>query len=134
MMRILIKYSEKRTTKLQAEVDKIEKDIELLNLKDVTKKNYEIMDKILEDYQLYLRDKKLRKIKRDGIDYKEGRIYTFARKYDTLRSSSTNKRICSEMMETDSASSSSMCSLDSSRANEVLTPAIPSRNQSPFLV
>ncbi|KAJ1204176.1 hypothetical protein NDU88_007957 [Pleurodeles waltl] len=84
MMRILIKHSEKKTIKRQVEIDKIEKSIEHLNLKEATKKNYEIMDKVLEDYQLYLCDKKLHKIKRDDLDYKEGIIYTFARKHDNL--------------------------------------------------
>ncbi|KAJ1140078.1 hypothetical protein NDU88_006439 [Pleurodeles waltl] len=57
--------------------------------KDLIKKNYEIMERIVEDYQIYLRDKKLRKVKRDDLDYKLGRIYTFARKFDNVKVSDT---------------------------------------------
>ncbi|KAJ1141272.1 hypothetical protein NDU88_007606 [Pleurodeles waltl] len=85
MMRTLIKHSEKKTSKLQAEVDKLEKSIDVMNLKDAIKRNYEILDKVMNEYQISLRDKKLLKIKRDEIDYREGRIYTFARKYDNLK-------------------------------------------------
>lgn len=56
------------------------------------KKNYDILNKILEDYQIYLRDKKIKKIKRDDKDYRDRRIYTFAHKYYKVKVSGEGKR------------------------------------------
>ncbi|KAJ1096477.1 hypothetical protein NDU88_001617 [Pleurodeles waltl] len=67
------------------DIEILEKEIDEVPQKDLIKKNYEILHKIVEDYQIYLRDKKLRKVKHDDLDYKLGRIYTLARKYDNVK-------------------------------------------------
>ncbi|KAJ1218791.1 hypothetical protein NDU88_006363 [Pleurodeles waltl] len=69
MMRILIKHADKKVGKLQAEIERMEKDIETMTPKDAINKNYEILDKDMEEHQVYTCDKKLRKIKRDYMDY-----------------------------------------------------------------
>ncbi|KAJ1208280.1 hypothetical protein NDU88_003666 [Pleurodeles waltl] len=132
MMRILIKHSEEKTSKLQVEVDKLEKSIDDMNLKDAIKRNYEILDKVMDEYQISLRDKKLCKIKRDEIDYREGRIYTFARKYNNLKTHVASKRTRIETSDTDSASLSSVGSFESTTSSAASAP--PVRNPSPFLV
>ncbi|KAJ1121813.1 hypothetical protein NDU88_000332 [Pleurodeles waltl] len=68
MMRILINHADQKVGKLQAEIEKMEREVEIMTLKDVIKKNYEILDKVMEEHQVYLRDKKLQKIKRDDMD------------------------------------------------------------------
>ncbi|KAJ1170103.1 hypothetical protein NDU88_001984 [Pleurodeles waltl] len=119
MMRILIKHTEKKVAKLQDDIDKMEKEIENVPQKDLIKKNYEILDKIMEDYQIYLRDKKLRKVKRDDLDYKEGRVYNFARKYDNVRIPDIGKRTCEGTSDTDLTSGSSVSSLERMKSNGV---------------
>ncbi|KAJ1117675.1 hypothetical protein NDU88_005872 [Pleurodeles waltl] len=91
---MLIKHADKKVAKLQVVIEKMEKYIEAVTLKEVINKNYEVLDKVMDEYQLYLHDKKLRKIKRDDMDYKEGRIYTFARKYDNVKITNLGKRTC----------------------------------------
>ncbi|KAJ1142022.1 hypothetical protein NDU88_008350 [Pleurodeles waltl] len=84
-MCILIKHTDKKVTKLQGDIETMEREFESVPQKDLVKKNYEILDMVVEDYQIYLRDKKLGKVKRDDLDYKLGRVYTFARKYDSVK-------------------------------------------------
>ncbi|KAJ1174482.1 hypothetical protein NDU88_006303 [Pleurodeles waltl] len=132
MMRILIKHSEKKTSKLQAEVDKLEKSIDDMNLKDAIKRNNEILDKVMDEDQISLHDKKLRKIKRDQIDHREGRIYMFAWKYVNLKTAVASKRTRIETLDTDSASSSSVGSFESTTSSAASTSAPPVHNPSPF--
>ncbi|KAJ1121994.1 hypothetical protein NDU88_000500 [Pleurodeles waltl] len=88
----------------------------------------------MDECQISLRDKKLRKIKRDEIDYTEGRIYTFARKYDNLKTPVASKRTRIETSVTDTASLSSVGSFESTTYSAASTSAPPVRNPSPFLV
>ncbi|KAJ1152082.1 hypothetical protein NDU88_004859 [Pleurodeles waltl] len=82
MINILIKHSDRKRTKLLLDITSLEEEIKNLNLPEATDKNYTIMREILTGYQLYIKDKKMRKLVRDDNDYKNGRIYTFARKFD----------------------------------------------------
>ncbi|KAJ1210303.1 hypothetical protein NDU88_005669 [Pleurodeles waltl] len=102
MMCILIKHADQKAEKLQAEIEKMEKEVEIMTPKDVIKKTYEILDKVMEEHQVYPCDKKLQKIKQDNMDYKEWRVYTFARKYDNVRTFATNRKTREDKSESDS--------------------------------
>ncbi|KAJ1174382.1 hypothetical protein NDU88_006204 [Pleurodeles waltl] len=118
MMRILIRHTDKKVTRLQGDIEVLEQETDDVTQKDLVKKNYEILDKIIEDYQMYLRDKKLWKVKCDDLDYKLGRIYTSARNYDNVKlpeSSTTRGR---DTDDTDVSSGGSISSIDSCASKE----------------
>ncbi|KAJ1163189.1 hypothetical protein NDU88_003652 [Pleurodeles waltl] len=69
-MRILIRHTDKKVTKLLGDIETLETEIGEVTRKDLVKKNYEILDKVNDDCQMYLRDKKQQKVKRDDLDYK----------------------------------------------------------------
>ncbi|KAJ1164236.1 hypothetical protein NDU88_004681 [Pleurodeles waltl] len=79
MINILIKHADRKRDKLLQDITSLEEEIKNLNLTEATDKNYTIMREILTGYQLYIKDKKMRKLIRDDNDYTNGRIYTFAR-------------------------------------------------------
>ncbi|KAJ1140439.1 hypothetical protein NDU88_006791 [Pleurodeles waltl] len=81
MINILIKHADRKRDKLLQDITSLEEEIKNLNLTEATDKNYTIMREILTGYQLYIKDKKMRKLIRDDNDYTNGRIYTFARRY-----------------------------------------------------
>ncbi|KAJ1181008.1 hypothetical protein NDU88_006219 [Pleurodeles waltl] len=72
MINILIKHSDRKRTKLLLDITSLEEEIKNLNLPEATDKNYTIMREILTGYQLYIKDKKMRKLVRDDNDYKNG--------------------------------------------------------------
>ncbi|KAJ1193845.1 hypothetical protein NDU88_003141 [Pleurodeles waltl] len=84
MLNILVTNLERKVKRLREEINRLEKEIKELNLMEATQKNYEILKKELSCYQLYLKDKKQKKINRDDNDYAKGRIFTFARRYDDV--------------------------------------------------
>lgn len=85
MMQILIRHAREKGEKLQGEIEETEKEINAMEQKDLIEKNFVILKKVMDDYQLYLKNKKLTKIRRDDKDYRDGRVYTFARKYDNVQ-------------------------------------------------
>ncbi|KAJ1163039.1 hypothetical protein NDU88_003502 [Pleurodeles waltl] len=89
MINILIKHANRKRNKLLLEIASLEEEIKNLNLTEATDKNYAIMKDILNGYQLYVKDKKMRKLIRDENDYSSGRIYTFARKFDQVNRETT---------------------------------------------
>ncbi|KAJ1143385.1 hypothetical protein NDU88_009694 [Pleurodeles waltl] len=91
MINILIKHLDRKRTKLLLDITSLEEEIKNLNLPEATDKNYTIMREILTGYQLYIKDKKMRKLVRDDNDYKNGRIYTFARKFDQVNKESNTR-------------------------------------------
>ncbi|KAJ1161708.1 hypothetical protein NDU88_002189 [Pleurodeles waltl] len=113
MMRILIRHTDKKVAKLQSDIETLEREINDITQKDLVNKNYEILEKIIDDYQMYLRDKKLRKVKRDNLDYKLGRIYTFDRKYDNVKTTEPLTSRGRNIGDTDISSGSSTSSIDS---------------------
>ncbi|KAJ1172316.1 hypothetical protein NDU88_004163 [Pleurodeles waltl] len=136
-MRILIRHTDKKVTKLQGDIEALEKEIDEVTQKDLVKKNYEILDKIIDDYQMYLRDKKLRKVKRYDLDYKLGRIYTFTCKYDNVKISESSTIRRQDTVDTDLSSGSSISSIDSCTSKESGPSTRISRdlsNQNNFLV
>ncbi|KAJ1098094.1 hypothetical protein NDU88_003210 [Pleurodeles waltl] len=90
MINILIKHADRKRNKLLLDIASLEEEIKSLNLTEATDKNYTIMRDILNGYQLYVKDKKMRKLIRDENDYSSSRIYTFARKFDQINRD-TNK-------------------------------------------
>lgn len=93
MMQILIRHAIEKGAKLLSEIEVVEKEIETCESKDLVDKNYEIPKKVIEGHQNYLKKKKLRKIKKDDKDYREGRIYTFAKKFDSITINEDRKRL-----------------------------------------
>ncbi|KAJ1148253.1 hypothetical protein NDU88_001090 [Pleurodeles waltl] len=91
MINILIKHADRKRTKLLQDIASLEEEIKNLNLPEATDKNHTIMREILTGYQLYIKDKKMRKLVRDDNDYSNGRIYTFARKFDQFNKDSSNR-------------------------------------------
>ncbi|KAJ1188072.1 hypothetical protein NDU88_004837 [Pleurodeles waltl] len=91
MINILIKHADRKRNKLLLDIASLEEEIKNLNLTEATNKNYAILKDILNGYQLYVKDKKMRKLIRDENDYSSGRIYTFARKFDQVNRETTNK-------------------------------------------
>ncbi|KAJ1192262.1 hypothetical protein NDU88_001574 [Pleurodeles waltl] len=113
MMAILVKNSERKGQKLREEISHLKKGIAELNLPKATQKNYEILKKELACYQLYLKDKKQKKINRDDTDYARGRIFLFARRYDDINVKvDSTSRDCDRPRST-SSSSLSTSSMDS---------------------
>ncbi|KAJ1209951.1 hypothetical protein NDU88_005320, partial [Pleurodeles waltl] len=55
-----------------------------MNLEEPTAKNYKILNEITNIHQNEVAQRKARKLRRDESDYKNGRIFTFSRKYDHL--------------------------------------------------
>ncbi|KAJ1092201.1 hypothetical protein NDU88_005313 [Pleurodeles waltl] len=90
MINILIKHEDRKRSKLLLDIASLEEEIKSLNLVEATDKNYTIMKEILNEYQLYVKDKKMRKLIRDENDYSNGRIYTFARKFDQINRDTHN--------------------------------------------
>ncbi|KAJ1155887.1 hypothetical protein NDU88_008612 [Pleurodeles waltl] len=93
MINILIEHADRKRNKLLQDITSLEEEIKNLNLPEATDKNYAIMREILTGYQLYIKDKKMRKLVRDDNDYTNGRIYTFARKFDQVNRESGNRHI-----------------------------------------
>ncbi|KAJ1190336.1 hypothetical protein NDU88_007074 [Pleurodeles waltl] len=85
MMNILIKHAETRREVLLIDIAKLEQEIVALNPPKASEKNYKILKNILTDYQFYIKDKKFKKLKRDEADYRNGRVFTFACKYDDIK-------------------------------------------------
>lgn len=119
MMQILIRHAREKGAKLALEIEALEKEIEQGDNKDAIEKNFEILKRVRETHQLYLKDKKLRKIKRDDKDYNEGRIYTFAKRLDSLLSNESKKRVREASEETRTASSTSLSSVGSSTTDSI---------------
>lgn len=60
------------------EKEQVDDEIKQLNLGEATDKNFKILKEVLSSHQTYIGDKKIRKLKRDENDYKNGRVFTFA--------------------------------------------------------
>ncbi|XP_069092696.1 cytadherence high molecular weight protein 2-like [Pleurodeles waltl] len=62
--------SERKITKLQTEIAELETDINNMNMEEPTAKNYQILNEILELHQYEITQRKVRKLRRDELDYK----------------------------------------------------------------
>ncbi|KAJ1172574.1 hypothetical protein NDU88_004419 [Pleurodeles waltl] len=85
MINILIKHADRKRTKLLQDIASLEEEIKNLNLPEATDKNHTIMREILTGYQLYIKDKKMRKLVRDDNDYSNVLpCFTFDGSHDCL--------------------------------------------------
>ncbi|KAJ1177892.1 hypothetical protein NDU88_003144 [Pleurodeles waltl] len=84
IMDILIRDAREKRTRLLVDIETLEKEIQDTNLKDAIDKNYDILKNILQQHQEYIKEKKMRKLRRDANDYAAGRVFTFAHKYDNI--------------------------------------------------
>ncbi|KAJ1201834.1 hypothetical protein NDU88_005640 [Pleurodeles waltl] len=85
MMDILIRDARMKRDRLLADVVTLEKEIGDINLPEAKVKNYEILKDVIRKHQDYIKDKKTRKLRRDDNDYKNGRVFTFARTFDNIK-------------------------------------------------
>ncbi|KAJ1207430.1 hypothetical protein NDU88_002821 [Pleurodeles waltl] len=83
-MDILIRDAREKRTRLLIDIETLEKEKQDTNLKDAIDKNYDIIKNILQQHQEYIKEKKMRKLRRDANDYAAGRVFTFAHKYDNI--------------------------------------------------
>ncbi|KAJ1213722.1 hypothetical protein NDU88_001354 [Pleurodeles waltl] len=73
---------ELQTAKIEMIMKELEKFKDVEDAKDQLNK----MEKALQKYKEEIIEQKARKFTRDKLDYQYGRIYTFAKQYDGLRS------------------------------------------------
>lgn len=92
MMRILIKYAEKDLEDIHKNITELEAKIKLQNKEEVNKSRKEMEERI-ENYEEEVQLRKQRKFLRDETDYKTGRILTFAKRFDTLKTNYTKQAI-----------------------------------------
>ncbi|KAJ1089552.1 hypothetical protein NDU88_002703 [Pleurodeles waltl] len=137
MMDILIRDAKYKRDKLIQEINILEKEMKDLNLPEATEKNCTILRKT----KSFSRRKKLRKLKRDTNDYSDGRVFTYARKFDNLKidqrqgtSDARNIESTStaSTSDTESSSVSSCRSVDSSNMDKQML--VTTTNKSPFLL
>ncbi|KAJ1165293.1 hypothetical protein NDU88_005721 [Pleurodeles waltl] len=70
--------------RLLLEIEALEKEIQDTNLKETIEKNYNILKDVLQKHQEYIKEKKMRKLRRDANDYVTGRVFTYAHKFDNI--------------------------------------------------
>ncbi|KAJ1170548.1 hypothetical protein NDU88_002423 [Pleurodeles waltl] len=85
MMDILIRDAKNKREKLLQDIAQLEKEINDIDSPDTKTRNFNILKDVLQKHQLYIKDKKVRKLRRDDNDYKKGRVFTFARKFDNSK-------------------------------------------------
>ncbi|KAJ1191023.1 hypothetical protein NDU88_000340 [Pleurodeles waltl] len=85
MMDILIQEARAKRDKLLEDILALEKEIKDINLPEAKEKNYKVLKEVLHKHQEYIKDKIIRKLKRDDGDYKSGRVFTYACKFDNIK-------------------------------------------------
>ncbi|KAJ1205978.1 hypothetical protein NDU88_001396 [Pleurodeles waltl] len=139
MMDILIRDAKAKREKLLQDIALLEKEINDIDSPDTIIKNYNILKEVLQKHQLYIKDKKVRKLRRDENDYRNGRVFTFARKYDTLKADSvrdtpsTKAKLPSPGLTTSDTDASSISSGTSEDTRDH-TPLPSSTHRPPFLL
>ncbi|KAJ1096649.1 hypothetical protein NDU88_001784 [Pleurodeles waltl] len=139
IMDILIRDAKAKRDKLLQDIAVVEKDINDIDSPDTKTKNFNNLKEVLHKHQLYIKDKKLRKLRRDDNDYKNGRVFTFARKYDSTkldsnRESPMTKKNLSPSNLTTSDTDISSISSGTSEDTRDQTPLPSSTHRSPFLL
>ncbi|KAJ1114212.1 hypothetical protein NDU88_002451 [Pleurodeles waltl] len=88
MMRQLIEIAAQEAyEKFREEDDQLSKRIDEANWGDISVKNYEILNTIIDQYEEDIIQRKNRKFRRHLTDYQLGRVYTFGKQYDNIRDS-----------------------------------------------
>ncbi|KAJ1104334.1 hypothetical protein NDU88_001746 [Pleurodeles waltl] len=139
MMDLLIRDAKAKSDKLLQDIAALEKEINDIDSPDIKTKNYSIRKEVLQKHQVYIKDKKVRKLRRDENDYKNGRVFTFERKYDNLKvdsirdTPSTKANLSSSNLTTSDTDISSISSGTSKDIRDhTLLPS--STHRSPFLL
>ncbi|KAJ1127493.1 hypothetical protein NDU88_005892 [Pleurodeles waltl] len=98
MIQQLIEVAQEEYEKYREEVDMLNKRIEEANWGDISVKNYELLNNIIDHYEEDIIQRKNRKFRRDLMDYQLGRVYTFGKQYDNIKDSNpvTESPGCSE--------------------------------------
>ncbi|KAJ1217128.1 hypothetical protein NDU88_004723 [Pleurodeles waltl] len=98
MMRQLIEIAQEAFEKFREEVDQLNKRIDEANWGDISVKNNEILNTIIDQYKEDIIQRKKRKFRRDLTDYQLCRVYTFGKQHDNIRDSNraTELPSCSE--------------------------------------
>ena len=66
------------------EVDELTKKIKEAKWEELTTKNYDILNHIIDEYEEDIIKRKNGKFRRDQIDYQLVRVYTFAKRYNNI--------------------------------------------------
>ncbi|KAJ1093107.1 hypothetical protein NDU88_006216 [Pleurodeles waltl] len=100
MIRQLIDIAQEEYEKYRNEVDTLNKQIEEAKWGDISMKNYDILNKIIDQYEEDIIQRQNRKFRRDLTDYHLSRVYTFGKKYDNIKTSTliTELPSCSETL------------------------------------
>ncbi|KAJ1211042.1 hypothetical protein NDU88_006404 [Pleurodeles waltl] len=83
-MNILIGDAMEKRDKLLLDISILEKEIQDTNLSEAIEKNYGILKEGLRKHQEYVKDSKMRKLKRDANDYTTGKVFTYSCKFDNI--------------------------------------------------
>ncbi|KAJ1083205.1 hypothetical protein NDU88_003365 [Pleurodeles waltl] len=141
MMDILIRDAINKRDTFLKDIHSLEKAIQETNLTQAIEKNYVILRDALQKHQQYIKDKKLQKLRRDANDYKSGRVFTYARKYDNIKvdkQEGTKWILHDEVASIASTSDSEVSSISSRTSNYLNSsnrpPSNIAINKSPFLV
>ncbi|KAJ1140134.1 hypothetical protein NDU88_006494 [Pleurodeles waltl] len=141
MMDILIRDARMKTDKLLADIVTLEKEIGDINLPEAKVKNYEILKDVIRKHHDYIKDKKTWKLRRDDNDYKNGRVFTFARKFDNIKTdksegvthiNTTNTVSVASTSDTERSSASSMTDRDWGTTSQ--KTSVPMGHKSSFLL
>ncbi|KAJ1143015.1 hypothetical protein NDU88_009327 [Pleurodeles waltl] len=140
-MDILIRDAKEKRGRLLLDIEILEKEIQDTNLKEAIERNYDILKNLLQQHQEYIKEKKMRKLRRDANDYAAGRVFTFAHKFDNFNSDKRIERAPTPAMhtitntttsDTDLSSCSSVTSEEASSSMQVQRNI--SQNKSTFLL
>ncbi|KAJ1113728.1 hypothetical protein NDU88_001970 [Pleurodeles waltl] len=71
-MDILIRDAREKRERLLLDIETLEKEIQDTNLKEAIDKNYDILKNVLQQHQEYIKENKMRKLRRDANDYAAG--------------------------------------------------------------
>ncbi|KAJ1129659.1 hypothetical protein NDU88_008025 [Pleurodeles waltl] len=108
MIRQLIEIAQEPYEKYREEVDLLTKRIAESNWGDISTKNYEILNNIIDHYEEDIIQRKNRKFRQDLTDYQLGRVYTFGKQYDNIKDSTSisEQPSCSETIPSSDLDSS----------------------------
>lgn len=84
LLEILVRHIEISLNKVKEELLDLEKELSLLKLSTESAKYKNELEGYIEKHEEIVRQRKQTKFARDAGDYAEGRIFTFARKYDSF--------------------------------------------------
>ncbi|KAJ1097155.1 hypothetical protein NDU88_002282 [Pleurodeles waltl] len=100
IMDILIRDAREKRERLLLDIEALEKEIQDTNLKEAIEKNYNILKDVLQKHQEYIKEKKMRKVRRDANDYITGRVFTYAHKFDNINTERQGDKVPMQTVST----------------------------------